>query len=300
MHRPADEPTGRAVLYVHGFADYFFQTEFAEWWTSRGLRLLRARPPQVRPLAAGAPDPQLRRRRAHLLRGHRRRVVAGGGARRARPRRAGRPLDRRAGRVAVGAPPPAGPGRAGAQLAVARHAGPVPAAHGRHRRRPRRRRFGARCGRSAATSTPSTARACTATTAASGTTTWPGSRSTPGRSTSAGWPPSAGRTPSCTAGSRWAARSWCCARARACGPRRCRSTCTATTSCSTSQQIRRWAPVIGRHVTVVSIPGARHDVVLSRPEVRSHAYAELDRWVTAYAESGGSPASPAPHRAARE
>ena len=36
VRRPADEPTGRAVLYVHGFADYFFQTEFAEWWTSRG------------------------------------------------------------------------------------------------------------------------------------------------------------------------------------------------------------------------------------------------------------------------
>src|SRR5947208_1875902 len=26
----------RAVLHVHGFADYFFQTGYAEWWTSRG------------------------------------------------------------------------------------------------------------------------------------------------------------------------------------------------------------------------------------------------------------------------
>jgi len=51
------------------------------------------------------------------------------------------------------------------------------------------------------------------------------------------------------------------------------------------QQIRRWAPVIGRHVTVVSVPGARHDVVLSRPDVRARAYDELDRWVTAYATS---------------
>ena len=34
--RPADRPSGRAVLQVHGFVDYFFHTEYAEWWTSRG------------------------------------------------------------------------------------------------------------------------------------------------------------------------------------------------------------------------------------------------------------------------
>ena len=34
-HR-SPRPTGRAVLYVHGFADYFFQTEFAQWWLERG------------------------------------------------------------------------------------------------------------------------------------------------------------------------------------------------------------------------------------------------------------------------
>ena len=36
VHLPAAEPTGRAVLHVHGFADYFFHTEYAEWWTARG------------------------------------------------------------------------------------------------------------------------------------------------------------------------------------------------------------------------------------------------------------------------
>jgi alpha-beta hydrolase superfamily lysophospholipase len=36
VHRPADVPTDRAVLHVHGFADYFFHTEYAEWWTDRG------------------------------------------------------------------------------------------------------------------------------------------------------------------------------------------------------------------------------------------------------------------------
>ena len=33
---PGRPPTRRAVLHVHGFADYFFQTEYAEWWNARG------------------------------------------------------------------------------------------------------------------------------------------------------------------------------------------------------------------------------------------------------------------------
>ena len=36
VRRSADAPTRRAVLHVHGFADYFFQTEYAEWWNARG------------------------------------------------------------------------------------------------------------------------------------------------------------------------------------------------------------------------------------------------------------------------
>src|SRR3954453_4353570 len=36
VHRPAQTPTSRAVLHVHGFADYFFQVEYAEWWNARG------------------------------------------------------------------------------------------------------------------------------------------------------------------------------------------------------------------------------------------------------------------------
>ncbi len=39
------------------------------------------------------------------------------------------------------------------------------------------------------------------------------------------------------------------------------------------RQIRRWAPVLGRHVTYVSVPDARHDVFLSRAEPRAHAFA---------------------------
>ncbi|MDP3891034.1 alpha/beta hydrolase, partial [Nocardioides sp.] len=34
--RRAASPTRGAVLHVHGFADYFFHTEYAEWWNTRG------------------------------------------------------------------------------------------------------------------------------------------------------------------------------------------------------------------------------------------------------------------------
>jgi alpha-beta hydrolase superfamily lysophospholipase len=49
-------------------------------------------------------------------------------------------------------------------------------------------------------------------------------------------------------------------------------------------QIRRWAVALGRHVTYVAIHGARHDVVLSLPEPRAQAYDEIDRWVSAYVD----------------
>ncbi|MGN9812664.1 alpha/beta hydrolase [Micromonospora sp. BQ11] len=36
VRRRADRPTGRAVLYVHGFVDYFFQTHLADFFADRG------------------------------------------------------------------------------------------------------------------------------------------------------------------------------------------------------------------------------------------------------------------------
>ena len=36
VHRPSRGPRGRAVLHVHGFADYFFQTPSADYWVGRG------------------------------------------------------------------------------------------------------------------------------------------------------------------------------------------------------------------------------------------------------------------------
>jgi alpha-beta hydrolase superfamily lysophospholipase len=52
------------------------------------------------------------------------------------------------------------------------------------------------------------------------------------------------------------------------------------------EQIRRWSTALGRHVTYVGVEGARHDVFLSREEPRTRAFAELARWLTAYVEGG--------------
>ncbi|GAB2862155.1 alpha/beta hydrolase [Nocardioides pacificus] len=53
-------------------------------------------------------------------------------------------------------------------------------------------------------------------------------------------------------------------------------------------QIRRWATSLGRHVMTVGVDGARHDVVLSRQPARAHAYAEIERWHTAYVSEPGA------------
>lgn len=49
-------------------------------------------------------------------------------------------------------------------------------------------------------------------------------------------------------------------------------------------QIRRWASMLGFHVTYVAVPGARHDVVLSLPGPRARAYDEMQRWLSAYVD----------------
>jgi alpha-beta hydrolase superfamily lysophospholipase len=54
------------------------------------------------------------------------------------------------------------------------------------------------------------------------------------------------------------------------------------------EQIRRWTPSLGRHVTYVGIPGARHDVYLSREQPRAHAFDELRRWLSAYVDANVS------------
>jgi alpha-beta hydrolase superfamily lysophospholipase len=43
--------------------------------------------------------------------------------------------------------------------------------------------------------------------------------------------------------------------------------------------IARWAGCIGNRQTIVPVPDAKHDVFLSLPAPRASAYAELDRWL---------------------
>jgi alpha-beta hydrolase superfamily lysophospholipase len=45
------------------------------------------------------------------------------------------------------------------------------------------------------------------------------------------------------------------------------------------RQIARWAGCLGGETTVVPIPRARHDVFLSLPEPRDEAYTRVDRWL---------------------
>ena len=97
-----------------------------------GLRLLRARPAQVRPLAPAAPDPQLHHRPGPPLRGARRGVPAHHDARRPAARAGERALHRWPRHAAVGARPRGAGGRDGAELPLAGPARKPAAAHRRH------------------------------------------------------------------------------------------------------------------------------------------------------------------------
>lgn len=56
-------------------------------------------------------------------------------------------------------------------------------------------------------------------------------------------------------------------------------------------QIARWAGCIGNRSTIVPITDAKHDVFLSVPEARRQAYRELDRWLDWYISQAADPAS---------
>ena len=50
------------------------------------------------------------------------------------------------------------------------------------------------------------------------------------------------------------------------------------------EQIRRRAPLLGRRVFVEQVPGAMHDVTLSREPARREVFDRIDRFLTAYVE----------------
>jgi alpha-beta hydrolase superfamily lysophospholipase len=48
------------------------------------------------------------------------------------------------------------------------------------------------------------------------------------------------------------------------------------------EHISRWAPGLGWHVTVVRIEGGKHDLTLSREPARKRFFDETERWIQAY------------------
>jgi alpha-beta hydrolase superfamily lysophospholipase len=48
------------------------------------------------------------------------------------------------------------------------------------------------------------------------------------------------------------------------------------------EHMARWAPRLGRHVTLVRIQGGLHDLVLSAKPAREQVFTELDRWISGY------------------
>jgi len=66
-------------------------------------------------------------------------------------------------------------------------------------------------------------------------------------------------------------------------PREWNDSCTSSDIVLDVHQIRKWAHKLSTHVTLVSLDGALHDVTLSRREVREAAFEEITRWHDAYA-----------------
>jgi alpha-beta hydrolase superfamily lysophospholipase len=55
------------------------------------------------------------------------------------------------------------------------------------------------------------------------------------------------------------------------------------------EHMARWAPRLGSHVTVIRIKGGLHDLALSPQPVRDRVFNEAERWMVAYL--GGEPAT---------
>jgi alpha-beta hydrolase superfamily lysophospholipase len=51
------------------------------------------------------------------------------------------------------------------------------------------------------------------------------------------------------------------------------------------ERMRRRAAQLSRHVTITQVPGALHDVVLSRAPARARVYDEMQRWLSTYVDS---------------
>jgi alpha-beta hydrolase superfamily lysophospholipase len=281
VSRKAAEPTGRAVLHVHGFCDYFFQKDYAEWWNARGYdfyavdlrkygRSLRPHqtPNYVTDLRHHFPDLDAALERVVERDGHDHVVISAhstGGlivslwADERRPPLAGMVLnspwlDMQGGRA-----------MRGIGTTVIKQVGA---------RQPTRvipRTVGGHYGRSLHVDHQGEWEF---------NTDWKPLDSFP---VTFGWLRAirighdrlhAGLEVGCpvlvlsSAGTRW--------------PKEMGEDAHGYDIVLEVPQIRQWATAVGSHVTYVAIDGARHDVVLSRAEPRAKAYAAIDQWVGAY------------------
>ncbi|MEV0895750.1 alpha/beta hydrolase [Actinoplanes sp. NPDC049802] len=60
------------------------------------------------------------------------------------------------------------------------------------------------------------------------------------------------------------------------------------------EHIARWAPGLGRQVTIARFDGGMHDLTLSGKQVRAEVFRELGRWVDAFLPAPGTPEADIP------
>ena len=275
------------MLHVHGFADYFFHTEYARWWADRGYtfyaldlrkygRSLREHqtPHYVADLGEYFAEIDLAWWRITQRDGHREVIASGhstGGLTVPLWAHERRPAELTAmvlnspwfdmQGVGLAAQPRDAAGDRAARHQPADAGDPAP---DQQRLRPlaaprARRRVGLR---------PR-----------------PGSRWSPARSTSAGCAPYGAATPCCTPGSTSTCPTLVLSSARSWFGEQ-----TEETAATPRHRARRRAdPPLGlvasaRHVTSIAVEGAIHDVVLSRPAVRAQAYAPIGTWLRRWVE----------------
>jgi alpha-beta hydrolase superfamily lysophospholipase len=286
VRRPAGRRTQKAVLHVHGFADYFFQTAYAEWWTERGYDFyaldLRKYGRSILPhqtanyvadLAHYHPELDLAWDR--VTSDHRQVVLSGhstGGLivplwANAR-RREGRGVEARG--IVLNAPWLDLQGKAWVRLGLS------PVVHQVAKRQPRRiipRTVTGLYARSLHRDHEGEWDFDLA---------WKPIES---------WPAYAGWLAAVRRGQTTLHRgldltfpALVLSSARSTTPTELGEDVHSTDIVLDVEQIRRWSSSLGRHVTYVAIEGARHDVFLSREEPRTEAFDELGRWLTAYAE----------------
>jgi alpha-beta hydrolase superfamily lysophospholipase len=282
VRRAADRRTTRAVLYVHGFADYFFQTAYAEWWTERGYDFyaldLRKYGRSIRPhqtpnyvgdLREYFPEldaswERVRQKHSHVvLSGH-----STGGltlslwAHTRQPEAAG---------MVLNAP------WFDVQTSTVMRLALSPVVHGLARSQPKRalpRTVSGYYGRSLHRDHDGE---------------WDFDMSWKPLYS---WPAYAGWLAAVRRGQLELHRGLdlsfpviVVASARSSSPLEMGEDVHTTDIVLDVRQIRRWSPHLGRHVTYVGVEGARHDVFLSRAEPRARAFAALDRWLLQYVES---------------